>query len=272
MTNSTTRTIIAFHISSGDLNAMYTLRRSRLTTCGSETHYHENYVCNLSMDRAKAVAKAEDLVERFRANIEESENFKIVFEGEPDFDLCWDGGTPRTKTSARDLQYIAQIESGYFPFGKFRDTQICLAPDTYILYFAKNQADSNPSAVSQALISACTAEAFARDLFRKRDEETAAKAALDAKSKHIGTIGERIQFDAILEGSFLQDDGYNAFYINRLRQGEDIITYIGGRSLGVKGDRIKFKAAIHEHTEYKGALSTRVKRPSKVEVIREQTI
>lgn len=261
---TTTNTTIAFHISSGELNAMYTLRRSRLTIRGKESHYHESFVCNLSMDAEVATAKAQQIVDRTRAQFEGETGVRIVFEGEPDFDLIWEGGVKSTRLSAQDINNIGVIEYGHFPFGKYKDTRIDLAPDSYIMYFATMTNDEKPA--TQALVAACTNVAIERDLFKKRDDAKAERDAAKAKSKHFGVVGERSQIEGVLTGVF-SNEGYNGvFFVHNITVGDDIITYIGSRRLGEVNDFIQMSARVHKHDDYKGTLTTQVKHPTKIQI------
>lgn len=238
-----------FYISTGAKSVFYTLRARR-------NAYNDNYICTLSTDADKAIAKATDYVEQYRARVGETEDFKIVFDSNADIELFKRQG----KLSAKDTVLFGMIEDGLFPFGKHAHTNIADAPDSYILFWADKAKEENNPIVS-ALADACVGVALERGLFEKREEAKAAKFELDSKSNFVGDLGERMVFEGELFGCFAKEgwDG-SIFYINKVRCGDDIITYMG-KKLGEQGDVIKFRATVKDHNEWQGIKSTKVNRP-----------
>lgn len=96
------------------------------------------------------------------------------------------------------------------------------------------------------------------------DQESAKKAewkARDARSEHIGAIGEKIELDAVIyfQTSFTTQWGLTT--ITGFRAGDNIIIHKGSAPSGNKGDRVTLKATIKEHGERDGVKQTIVVRP-----------
>lgn len=245
-----------YYVSTGKKNAMYTLRFNRAGV--GAMFAFDNYICNLAADVERAVEKAKTYVDALRDRIGETNDFKIVFDEYPDAEVY----KRRGKLSVRDTSNIEQIEDGIFPFGKHAGTKIADAPDSYVLFFADKAKDASEP-VMVALSAACMGAALERGLIAKRDQARAERAAQDALSNFIGTVGERRVFEGEVIMSFEKQDGFGgSFWINKVRCGSDLVCYIGSKSLGEKGSSIKFKATVKSHDVYEGAKSTKVSRPA----------
>lgn len=249
-----------YYIGTGSKSAMYTLRMTRQTDDVNLNKFMpDHYLCNLTTagdeNEDRAIEKAKEYVEAMKARIGETDEFKIEFGG------VWDApaATRRGKLSVRDTSNINTIEAGVFPFGKHVGTKIVDAPDSYVLYFADKLATAHEPVI-YTLAAACTSVALERGLFTKREEARAERAAQDAKSNHIGTVGERREFDGEITGTFFKDSYEGGYHINWIRIGDDIVVY-NGKLLGDRGDQIRFKATIKRHQEYNGVKSTAVNRP-----------
>lgn len=253
-----------YYISTGKKNAMYTLRcrRDFVGQCASMAQFMPDfYLCNLASTEDRAIEKASEYVQAMRDRIGEREGFVINFEPT----LYAEADKRRGKLSVADTRKIEAIENGLFPFGKHSGTLIQDAPESYVLFFADKAADQADDVVMQALSSACAGVALEMGYIARREARREDLAALDSLSGHIGELGERREFEGELYTVFFKGDkslpacGY---WINKARCGNDVVSYIGSKALGEKGQRIKFKATVKKHDYYKGVKSTQVSRPS----------
>lgn len=115
------------------------------------------------------------------------------------------------------------------------------------------------------------------------DQQAERQAKFDAeklKSNHIGTVGERMEFEATVVFKVQLDSGYGYssqdgaaiikhsvyFYIVGMKSGDDMIIYRGTGDLSTfnKGDAVSFTAKVKEHGERNGQKQTIVQRPTKV--------
>lgn len=250
-----------YYISTGKKNAMYTLRCRRDAEGQAASMYAfmpDFYLCNLAATEERAVEKATEFVEAMRERIGEREDFRIVFDPTPEIEA----DKRRGKLSIYDTRKLETIESGVFPFGKHAGSRIEAAPESYVLFFADKAADPANDIVMQALSAACAGVALEQGYIARRDERRAELAALDALSGHIGTIGERRDFEGELYAVFFKGDEFGGYWINKVRCGNDVVSYIGSKALGEKGEVVKFRATIKKHDEYKGVKSTQVNRPA----------
>uniref|UniRef100_A0AB38Z3U0 Uncharacterized protein n=1 Tax=Klebsiella phage vB_KpnM_Iguana_ER37 TaxID=3076781 RepID=A0AB38Z3U0_9CAUD len=254
----TTKITVTYYIDSGKLNAMYTLRRRN---CGGGV-FADSYICNLSTDPQKAENKAKEYFDRVTARIANTENFEQVFAGYADFEL----GQRRGKLSIVDTARIEEIEAGRFPFGKHCGKTFADVTESYVLFFADmaNKPDNGP--VMEALSAACLGYALDHGYIAARDQKRAERKAEDLKSNWIGNIGDRLVFEGEIVFSYLKIDEWNqsSYYIIKVRQGDDLVTYIGSKEFGPVGAVVKFKATVKKHDIYQDVKTTVVNRPALV--------
>lgn len=259
-----TKIVQTFYISTGKKNAMHTLRMSRM----GNGFVRDSYVRNLAVSVEAAQEKAELFFNEWKARtgLEDRDDFALLLDTEPEYDIT----LRRGKLSVYDTRAIETIEGGVFPFGKHKGEHIEDAPDSYLCFFAdkswKEDLSDNP--VMAALSAACMGIASEKGLFAIREAKRAERAAVDAVSEYIGTIGERRVFTGEIITSFEAKSGSDGlgYYINKVRVEGNIVAYIGNK-LGETGDAVSFKATIAKHDEYKGVKSTQVKRPKIVEAV-----
>jgi len=86
-------------------------------------------------------------------------------------------------------------------------------------------------------------------------------AERDARSQHIGAIGDKIELEAVIyfQTGFSTQWGYTN--ITGFRCGDNIIIHKGSAPAGSKGDRVILKATVKEHGERNGVKQTIVTRP-----------
>ncbi len=82
-----------------------------------------------------------------------------------------------------------------------------------------------------------------------------------AASNFVGSIGDRIEVVVTVQFCMGFDGFYGTTYINTMVDAEGNIYVYKGKRLASKGDHIKLKATIKDHSEYKGAKQTVVNRP-----------
>jgi hypothetical protein len=252
-----------FYISTGRLNVFYTLRSTRH---GSHDvgYVWDNYVCTLSTDEDKAIEKVREYVAAFRERVGETDDFKVVLNELPETDVRHRRG----KLSARDTDALEMLEAGRFPFGKHAGENIADAPDGYLLYFA-DKAKEEARPVFAAMCTACLGVALEKGLIARREEKRAERAAQDALSQHVGTVGARLVVEGEIVTVYHKDgDDYSpGYWITKVRDpAGNLFTYIGNE-LAPKGARVRFRATVKSHDTREGVRSTRVMRPAKLEVI-----
>jgi hypothetical protein len=253
-----------YYISTGRKAAMYTLRFCRDNTLVpmhpmAQTDF---YICNLAATPELAEEKAQAYFDAVSQRIAQTDGFKLVFVGYADFHI----NQRRGKLSARDTRAVLQIEAGVFPFGKHAQQALVDAPASYVLYWAdmgaKPENADNP--VIQALSAACMGVALEKGYIAARQQKRDQQAAIDALSSHVGAIGQRREFTGTLYACYAvkayPTDDCPLYHVNKLRMGDDIITYIG-KPLGDAGAVLTLRATIKAHGEYKGVKSTQVNRP-----------
>ena len=255
-----------YFISTGALSAMFTLNVIRRTDDERLNMFLQpHYICNLAAageeNEQRAIDKAKAYADAMRDRIGEGDDFKVEFGG------IWDDAinVRRGKLSVRETNNLETIEAGRFPFGKNAGKMIADCDAGYILYFA-DKFGKTTDVVSEALAAACQGVALELGYIAKRDAARAERAAQDALSVHVGTVGERTVFEGEIVSSFFkryfENEPDNGFWIVKVRVGANRVSYIGSKALGQRGDVIKFKATIKEHTEYKGVKETKVSRPA----------
>lgn len=266
-----------YFISTGAKSAMFTLRVMRSCDDPAVNMFvRDHYICNLAnageAGEAIALEKARAYADAMRERIGETDEFKVEFGG------FWDepANLRRGKLSVRDTAALENIEAGFVPFGKhkltddgLRQRKLVELPDGYVLFFADKLREFEGIAdkvVMAAFAAACMGVALDKGLIAKREIARDQRAALDALSQHVGTIGERREFAGEVVTSFFkryyQDVPDNGYWINKVRCGTDLIACIGSKQIGETGSVVRFKATIKAHDEYKGVKTTKVNRPA----------
>jgi len=221
------------------------------------------YVCNLAASPELAEEKARAYFDAFAARVTQSDGFKLEFAGYADFAIH----QRRGNLSARDTAAILAIESGVYPFGKHQGMPLADAPESYVLYWADQGAkpDNADNAVIQTLSAACMGVALDQGYIAVRQARRDAQAAIDALSCHVGTVGQRLDISGTLFACFAKyaypGDTVPEYYINKVRQGDDIFVYMG-KALGDVGATINMRATVKRHGTYNGVNSTQVNRPT----------
>lgn len=102
-----------------------------------------------------------------------------------------------------------------------------------------------------------------RNSIAKAAERHAAFKAADALSKHVGTVGDRTDFNLTLTFYTSFDGTFGTTHIHGFKDASgNVFIYKGSKRLDVaKGEQIKFKATIKEHGERDGVKQTILARP-----------
>lgn len=249
-----------YYISTGAKNAMFTLRR--VVQSAGEGFFYEsdNYICNLSTDIENANYKAS----LYAAEMNLRGVAGVFLQ---DFDISV--YKRKGKLSVKDTQSLEMIEAGLFPFGKHYGSSIESAPVGYIMYWAEMNV-SNDSVVTSALKSACLAVAFDKGYIALKEQAIKDRETKNALSKLIGAVGDKIEFSAVIETVITSEVSYsyystttNYFHVMRTDEG-NVVVYSGSKCLGEKGETVKVKATVKEHSEYKGTKTTKILRPKLV--------
>jgi hypothetical protein len=250
-----------YYVSTGRLNAMYTLRCTR--QCEGLEHVADLmpdfYICNLASTEDKAIEKAREYVAIMRHRIGETDDFKIKFDEFADREAY----KRRGKLSVKDTRAIESIEAGVFPFGKKRGEIIAEADADYLMYFADKLKDADEP-VFAALCGACALVCMEKGYLQARADQRAAHAAA---SVHIGTKGERLDFDCVIAFVHHTQNNFGPTSIYGMDHEGSRVMYFGTCNLGEKGDRVQFTATIKDHTLREGMKQTIVARPSIIKKI-----
>jgi len=110
------------------------------------------------------------------------------------------------------------------------------------------------------------------ELVRSNIEKTKTRkaelAAIDAKSQHQGTIGQKVKLSLTLKfkTSFESQWGLLRIYVFK-DDNDNIYVYKGSKYIDIeRGDRIDFSATIKQHGEREGVKQTILARPTKIYV------
>jgi hypothetical protein len=109
-------------------------------------------------------------------------------------------------------------------------------------------------------------EAAVRKIMAQDAEKKAKWAERDAKSGHVGTVGERREFTATVTFVTSFDSQYGIVTITGLRDADDNVLIHKGTGWAEKGDTVTFTATVKDHGERNGVKQTIVTRPKVVTV------
>lgn len=259
-----------YYISSGRLNAMYTLRVMR----AGGGYYSDNYICNLSTDPDTAEAKAKEYFDRVEGRIQQSEDFKLTFAGYADFELGTRAKFEGRTLSTRDTMNIELVEAGEMPFGKHRGKKIASLDAGYLLWWSDRAKEESRDPVTCAIVAACTGVALEMGYIAERERKTAERLERDARSEYIGEIKQRLELEGNVEKIIWLSPiqvAWNTFQqqcmIVIVVDDSHRVVYFGSSNFAEEGQRIKFKATVKNHEEYKGVKQTVIQRPALIEVI-----
>lgn len=202
---------------------------------------------------------------------------------------------PAPECTLNPLASHMTIEDAKMPYGKYKD---CLVTDVvkedlgYLVWWtnrAKEFYESDPNAKVKRLdkiimeIPAVVEELTRRENAHKEREakRQAENEALQASSKFIGTIDERLQFTGtiVFTKSFENaygighmtkvhtDDGSEVMYWNIIGLDASDLGFTDHKLDGNVGDKVTFYAAVKDHSVYNGIKQTVVKRATRGKLI-----
>jgi len=260
---------ITYKISSGKKNAQYTLWEERFCPAGMDRYSrnYANYICNLGIDKDKAIAKATEIVKSSEIQYANTD-VEIINALNTEFKLNKYGEGP---VDVWDAENLHEVEvNGWFPFGKHSGVKFEDAPDTYVLWWAEKDLTNEKKKGIIALVNACKKVAENKNLFEKRDAEIAEKKRLkdlEPKSEHVGNVGDRQEFEMTIDFLKHFDTQFGTSSVVKGKNSDgNIVVYFGTAELGVVGDTVKFSAKIKTHDEFRDDKQTIVARPTKIKI------
>lgn len=89
-----------------------------------------------------------------------------------------------------------------------------------------------------------------------------ARALQDVRSTHVGDIGQRMEFEGVIEGVYGSEGYYGHTDIVKLRDTHDNVFtwFASGYTDLERGDRVKIRGTIKKHDEYRGVNQTVITR------------
>jgi hypothetical protein len=91
-------------------------------------------------------------------------------------------------------------------------------------------------------------------------ERIVAADAVKAASRHVGTIGERLQAEVTIVRSLAFPSQFGVMNITTMRDADGNCLVSKGRFSGERGERLTIKFTVKEHGEFRGELQTTVQR------------
>lgn len=220
-------TSLQYYISTGENDVFYTL----CCRAHNELETRDYFVCNLSLNKAEAVKKANAHLERFAQHLK-APPFVLV-----ELDRDAQGVRSTSGLSRHEIQQIEQIEAGFMPFGKWKGRKIAELPSGYLLWMLENLKNSN-----QKVMTTCAHVAFGiaseRNLLN-------ALPLQKKKQGHLGVVGDRLDVVCEILSSNEYRGKYGIEYKYRLRaESGETLNYRGVKYLGEIGDLLKLKVTI----------------------------
>jgi hypothetical protein len=101
-----------------------------------------------------------------------------------------------------------------------------------------------------------------RAMFERIDARRAERAAADAGSQHVGTIGERVVWTLNVRRVVSFETMYGTKHVHITNDDAgNVIVYAGTKRIADSGDRVTLKATIKAHGERDGVKQTSIARP-----------
>lgn len=110
---------------------------------------------------------------------------------------------------------------------------------------------------------AAVAKAFAnaKDKLAGREVARAEANAADAKTNHVGTVGERREFDLTAERTHSFDSQFGTVYITIFRDADNNVIVYKGSIAFERGEKVRGKATVKAHDLREGVPQTIIARP-----------
>lgn len=159
----------------------------------------------------------------------------------------WEGGAPRYEQ--------CKCHMAYNPVAKFANSSFLSDLREQIREWG-NLSEKQTQAVRDSL-------ARAEGLIVKRNEEREQQIEADrAGSKHVGTVGERIELTLTCERNFSYNTQYGTTYVNICRDADGNVIVYKGTNEFQRGGTYTGKATIKAHEDRDGVAQTLIARPS----------
>ena len=115
---------------------------------------------------------------------------------------------------------------------------------------------------------AAVAKSFAnaKDKLAGRDAKRAEANAADANTNHVGTVGERQEFELTAERTHSFDGQFGTTYITIFRDADNNIIVYKGSVAFERGEKVRGKATIKAHDMREGVPQTIIARPKFEEI------
>lgn len=258
-------------LGTGELNGFYTLRRvfwhPQYDALGVFTHYecHDSYIQNLSTDPEEAERKASEYAKRHGV-----ENFAYA-----DFELDeWSKWRAVNETMIQAKMREQIIDFGKSHAGRSYSDVLSTNPD-YMRWMRDSGVEHDTEEeIKGTRFSRYKAGTVAIKRLAEIGDLVIPDRALESESdtkdpsEHFGTIGERVEFDAvILFRKWIDNPFGGSCLVIMETNGRDILktfTTSDGMVYCDKGDHVRIKGTIDAHSVYEDKKETMVKRPKLV--------
>lgn len=159
----------------------------------------------------------------------------------------WEGGAPSYEQ--------CKCRWVHSPVGKFANSPFLIKLRDQIREWG-NLSEKQTQAVRDSL-------ARAEGLIVKRNEEREQQEEADrASSKHVGTVGERVELTLTCERNFSYNTQFGTTYVNICRDADGNVIVYKGTNEFQRGCTYTGKATIKAHEDRNGVAQTLIARPS----------
>lgn len=174
----------------------------------------------------------------------------------------------KLKSSLNSNHDIDLLELDLMPYGAHKGEPVEGVGSAY-LSSCITQVSKTPQADAKKLAACALGVLALRGDLTEEDvctfflRNALAKKEMNKSSEFIGTVKDRLEFNAIIEfeKSEMNDHRGRMQYFYKLRFGNDSMLYSGSTKLASKGGIVRFKATVKEHHLFKGIKTTVVERP-----------
>lgn len=256
---------IDFYIAKEDKSTHHTLRA--ILTEGDSVH--DVFVKVLSFDPAKSIKKANSYIESFT-------NVSGGF-----FEVSMAGRIKELSQNSylSDLlmpyqnDQLRVINTGYVPFGAFKDSLISDLKTDYLTWCCKSSAKKPNDILLKNLSSAAIAVMVEKGGIKSADElkelmtiDQNKKPEKENNSSYFGMLKQRLELNAsiILSQSKFDELYQTRKYFYKMLAGDDVIIYSGATYLGETGQNIRLKATVKKHDLFRGTKTTHISCPKSI--------
>ena len=261
-----------YFISTGSKSGFYTLWIETVKYSGGatvngvyngQTYKRPEYICNLPRDKERAMKKAREIAGE-NAHIEFS-NFSL------DEIRRWKAEEYAKRRKA-EADRVAKIDWGVFQAGKYAGRSLAEVmnedPD-YVQFLYDNQLNNLKYQYTLELAKPML-DARMEQLHEKREAEEAERLAKMSTLSYVGEVGERQAFECTVTFSRWFEGNFGDWQLVKMVDAAgNTIVYKGSADMGEKGDKVSFCASVKDHSEYNDEKQTAIKRPTKIQINKE---